>query len=1045
MTDKSTSGSELFIVDNSDQDWKVFKYLHGWCQISRAIDIATGYFEIGSLLALGDEWQKVDNIRILMGDEVSKRTRAAFQTAMSALPTRIARILDVSLELEKEKNDFLTGVPAIVEALKTGKIECRVYRKDKFHAKAYITHSRLEVVGSSALVGSSNFTFPGLAENVELNVQITGRPVSALQEWYEQYWDQAEDITPEILQTVERHTRDYTPFEVYAKSLQQFVEGHMLTAGEWELTQSRMFPYLDHYQKEGYQALMRIAENYRGAFLCDGVGLGKTFIGLMAIERYTQFERKNVALFVPLAARGPVWEQKLKHFLPDLAGDFGRLLIYNHSDLLRGNVWPEKLRRVRDRADVIVIDEAHHFRNLGLKEKSRYWQMNEICAGKTVIFLTATPINNSLLDLQHMIELFTQRQSDYFSAAPLGVHSLIGHFRKMEAALEQSVRGEGAETGVTTEVNEVEAERFLHDDALFRALVVQRSRAYVKASQKQHGGSRAIFPTRADPAVVNYDLRATYGELLDRFEEAFSKQKPLFSLAIYYPLAYYIGTDPSITPMDENRQKAVISLIRIMFLKRFESSAKAFEASCVSLLMKLLAFVTKHSQTPAEVHRLERWKAQKSRTLKWVAEQVHDFEGSEQDADEDLISPEMLEDVQELSRDEYKIDEILDETILDMDQLVVFINELAKFKSSNDDKLRSLLKLLKENELLSKHKVLIFSEFMATTKYLQTELVKAGIDGIDEVDSSVTRNRGDIISQFSPYYNESTPAELAEMGLPETRVLISTDVLSEGLNLQDATLLINYDIHWNPVRLMQRIGRVDRRLDPEIEDRIRLEFPERAAIREKVYFWNFLPPQELDKLLRLYSLVSRKTLKISKTFGIEGRKLLTPDDEYEALKDFTHEYEGSPTLTEQLRLEYQKLEETYPGLAEKLRSLPRRVFSGKEHPTPGSKAVFFCYILPAPDLSKKTQESEELQWTEAAGRTAWYLFDIDSQMVSDTPDAIAEIIRSTPDTPRRHLVPDQKLSEIRTAVEKHIKNTYLRQVQAPVGVRPILKAWMELS
>ena len=206
-------------------------------------------------------------------------------------------------------------------------------------------------------------------------------------------------------------------------------------------------------------------------------------------------------------------------------------------------MWPEKLRRVRDRADVIVIDEAHHFRNLGLKEKSRYWQMNEICAGKTVIFLTATPINNSLLDLQHMIELFTQRQSDYFSAAPLGVHSLIGHFRKMEAALEQSVRGEGAETGVTTEVNEVEAERFLHDDALFRALVVQRSRAYVKASQKQHGGSRAIFPTRADPAVVNYDLRATYGELLDRFEEAFSKQKPLFSLAIYYPLAYYIGTD----------------------------------------------------------------------------------------------------------------------------------------------------------------------------------------------------------------------------------------------------------------------------------------------------------------------------------------------------------------------------------------------------------------------------------------------------------------------------------------------------------------------
>ena len=154
----------------------------------------------------------------------------------------------MSLELEKEKNDFLTGVPAIVEALKTGKIECRVYRKDKFHAKAYITHSRLEVVGSSALVGSSNFTFPGLAENVELNVQITGRPVSALQEWYEQYWDQAEDITPEILQTVERHTRDYTPFEVYAKSpaVRRGPYAYRRGMGTHPVPD---VPALDHYQR----------------------------------------------------------------------------------------------------------------------------------------------------------------------------------------------------------------------------------------------------------------------------------------------------------------------------------------------------------------------------------------------------------------------------------------------------------------------------------------------------------------------------------------------------------------------------------------------------------------------------------------------------------------------------------------------------------------------------------------------------------------------------------------------------------------------------
>src|SRR5438045_1110398 len=136
-TKTSITGSELFVVDNSDDDWKVVRYLHDWCQLSKSIDIATGYFEIGALLALKDEWQKVDKIRILMGDEVSARTRDAFQQTIS----EIASLLDQSLEAEKEKNDFLAGVPAIVEALRAGKIECRVYRKDKFHAKAYITHA----------------------------------------------------------------------------------------------------------------------------------------------------------------------------------------------------------------------------------------------------------------------------------------------------------------------------------------------------------------------------------------------------------------------------------------------------------------------------------------------------------------------------------------------------------------------------------------------------------------------------------------------------------------------------------------------------------------------------------------------------------------------------------------------------------------------------------------------------------------------------------------------------------------------------------------
>lgn len=1037
----SQAGSELFIVDNSDEDWKVVRYLHDWCQISNAIDVASGYFEIGALLSLKDEWQKVDKIRILMGDEVSLRTKNAFAQGLS----QAANKLDRSIEKEKEENDFLVGVPAIVEAMRSGKIECRIYRKEKFHAKAYITHARLEVVGSSALVGSSNFTFPGLHENIELNVQITGRPVSVLQEWYEEHWKEAEDVTPEILKTIERHTREYLPFEVYAKALQEFFRGHELTVDEWERTKSLVYRVLDQYQREGYGALMKIARRYRGAFLCDGVGLGKTFVGLMLIERLIERERKRVALFVPKAARDSVWESVLRRYLPHIGGDFSNLVVFNHTDLLRGGDYPRRLDRVKEVADAIVIDEAHHFRNPGLKEKSRYWKLFDLAEGKELYLLTATPINNRLIDLQHVIELFSRRQADYFKDAPLGIHSLPGHFRKMENELERVVlqKEAGADS---METNQVEAEQVLSSDALFRALVVQRSRGYVKQSQQQHNGKQAIFPKRDDPKVASYSIKKTYGKLLELIEKAFSKEKPLFSLATYYPLAYYKGSDTSIDPLKEGRQREVVSLIRVQFLKRFESSARAFEASCETLLLKLLTWATKHSQSEHEKKRLDRWTTRYGDLIGYVRESQRELFGEDEEEDEDVITDEMLEDVEELSREEYKVEEILDECFDDLDQLAEFLNELRQFKAAHDDKLQALKNLLKTDPVLKKHKVLIFSEYMATARYLKQELTKTGIDGVDEVDSAVKRDRGDIIRQFAPYYNGSSNAELAAAGLTETRVLISTDVLSEGLNLQDATRIINYDIHWNPVRLMQRIGRVDRRLNPEIEKSILHDHPDQKEIRGIVAFWNFLPPDELDDLLRLYRKVAHKTLRISKTFGIEGKKLLTPEDDYEALKEFNHSYEGTTTPVEAMHLEYQKLLQENPGLAERLSSFPSRVFSGKRHPSPGAQAIFFCYALPAPTAESREQAAGELSaWSEEAGYTRWYLYELSTRQILEEPSEMIGVIRCKPDTPRRRSIADATLSEIRSEIEQHIKNSYFKKVQAPVGVKPGLKAWMEVS
>lgn len=1021
-------GSDLFIVDNSAVEWKVARYLRDWCEVAKAFDIATGYFEIGSLLALNDQWQQLESIRILMGDEVSLRTHQAFERAFE----RIQAVLDISLEDEKEKNDFLKGVPAIVAALESGQIQCRVYADRKFHAKAYITHTKFEIMPPVALVGSSNFTYPGLHDNVELNIQIR-HDVDELQDWYERHWDEAKEVTPDLLRVIARHTREYSPFQVYAKSLYEFFKGHALTASEWELTQSNVYPILDQYQREGYQALLKIGGKYNGALLCDGVGLGKTFVGLMLIERLIEHERLRVALIVPKAARKPVWESKLKKHLPGIGagGAYSNLAIYNHTDLLRGGDYLERMAEIQDKADVVIIDEAHHFRNQAAK---RYRKLFEMLDGKQVYLLTATPVNNSLLDLQHLIELFSRRQANYFGTAPLGIHSLPGHFKKLENALD-SLTG----STLATDISLADAEKVLADDPLARELVIQRSRAYVRKSQEQQGVSQALFPKREPPKVGKYSLQKTYGVLLEKLRQAFFRgpnKPPLLSLAIYNPVAYPTA-QTTVDDFVRGRQGQIVSLIRTQLLKRFESSAIAFQSTCERLLLKLLAFVTANSDSKAEKSRLSRWQAQHNDFLTRVSSH-HRMSAEDDDEDEEVLPPEFLEAAEVLSRAEYKVDEILDETYLDLDQLIIFLNELEDFSPQTDDKLQSLLSLLETDPNLKSRKVLIFSEYKETAHYVYEQLKASGIGPIDEVHSGVARERGEVIKAFSPFYNDSSSRELVANGVTETRVLIATDVLAEGLNLQDANLLINYDLHWNPVRLMQRIGRIDRRMDPEVEVRLLAEHPNLQGTREVVRYWNFLPPNELDNLLALYQKVAQKTLRISKVFGIEGQQLLRPEDDYAALREFNQAYEGTPSTLENMRLAYQALLKDHPNLETELPLYPLRVFSGRTHPTAGVRALFLCYNRPAKNASTGI-------WDIENGDTQWYLYDLVSDKIIEDVEQIDAVIRSTPDTPRQCVLDEGLLRETRLKVEKHIMNSYLKPSQAPIGAKPALRAWLELG
>ena len=1045
------SGRDLFIVDNSVSGWTGLRYLAEWAEISKSFDIATGYFEIGALLALDGKWQGLGKIRILMGADTTHRTKAAL---LEAVKSQALGKLDSSLDAEKTPTPFLTGVPAILDALKSGQIECRVYAKGKFHAKAYITHGKLAVVGAQALVGSSNFTRPGLTENIELNVQVqSAREVTQLQEWFEAHWKDGREITEEVIVTIDRHVRPYLPFEIYAKALQEYFRGHELTASEWDQTRSKMFARIDRYQKEAYWALMKIARQHGGAFLCDGVGLGKTFVGLMLIERLVLHEGKRVVLFAPKAAKEGVWEPHLRDWLPHIGGvgggaDFSNLAVFSHTDLVRKGDFPERFRRIAEQADVVVIDEAHHFRNPGTKgsadedkDPSRYWRLFDLLdtsqRPKTLFLLTATPINNRLSDFRHMVELFTRRNEAYF-AQTLGVNNLTAHFNQMERALRSQVGHQPVDIAEQMP----EAEEILFKDEVFRHLVVQRSRAYARESQLRETGKATMFPDRKPPQVAEYSIRKTYGRLLDMFEKAFTRKTPLFTLPMYYPLFWYKGPNREIKPLDEGRQQQVVGLIRTQFLKRFESSVAAFELSCDRLLQKILAFVEVHSMTSAEKKRLERWKSRNAEILDYARQKQLENRGEEgEDApDEDFVPQEMLDAVELLDRDHYKVEEMIAEAFLDLDQIVQFVEEARKFEPRHDDKLKKLIRLLQSKELAGQ-KVLIFTEFADTARYLKRQLDQAGIADVGQVDSATKGSRADVIQRFAPYYNGHSSKTLAEKGRAEIRVLISTDVLSEGLNLQDASRMINYDIHWNPVRLMQRIGRVDRRMNPEVEKRLVADHPEVASSRGKVSFWNFLPPDELNAILTLYTKVTQKTLLISKTLGIEGRKLLRPEDLYDDLKvmnAFDSEYEGKRTAVEDMHLEYQALLQADPTLEARLAKLPRAIFSGRKRPTEGTRGVFFCYALPALDKQKN-------EFTEEAGTTRWYLCDLGRDAILEEPGEIVASIRSKPDTPRLCTTEEKTLVELRAKVERHITNTYLRRVNAPVGVKPALRCWMELN
>ncbi|MFN4217927.1 MAG: helicase-related protein [Candidatus Bipolaricaulia bacterium] len=1003
------------IVDNTGE-LTVLQVLSRILPQTAYLDIATGYFEVSSLLALGEAWSNIERIRILMGDATTRKTR-------QLLVEELSRKTEESLENHKERDDSLTGLDRVRQALQQKQIQVRVYDRSKFHAKCYLMRTRPPQLVNLGLIGSSNFTESGLTSNIELNLLTSEQhQLRALWEWFEQAWKEAKEVNADVLKVIERHLQLFTPFEIWAKALYEYFLGREKPVTHWEEHESVVYPLLSKYQQDGYRMALRIAERWGGALICDGVGLGKTFIGLMLLEYH--FKRGDrILLLVPKSARASVWESAIDRYLrPQYRVDCtAHLHIHNHTDFGReGTIPQEELEFYQEHCKVIVVDEAHHFRT---PSANRSKVLRTLCTGgaqKLLYFLTATPINNSLRDLYHLINYIARDDPKYFTA--LGIQSLSRYFSEAEMRLEEAFLNTGADVAAAVQDTDL-----LRTDPLLKALVIQRSRSYVRETESQNSNT-PVFPEREKPRVIEYSLKRVYAGLYSELRTAFDRDDPLLTLAIYNPERFRKGKpDEQVL----NRDRQVIGLIRTLLLKRLESSYKAFEASLEDLLCKMAAFVERYAP-----QRWQAWHTQNARI--WKAIQQHYLERcalDEPDSEEE--EGDELDDIAvaqlPAAPDEYNLDALLTAIESDMTLLADMLGRVYQHLSpQSDDKLAQLLKVLAEDPLLQREKVVIFTEFRDTARYLWKELQARGFTHVEELDSTRKINREAVIKRFAPYYN-CDDEELPLYANDQIRVLISTDVLSEGLNLQDARLIINYDLHWNPVRLMQRIGRVDRRLNPEIERRLGRSQP------VKVYVYNFLPPDELDELLGLYRRVTGKLVRISKTLGIEA-PVLTPEDEFEALRLFNEKYEGQRSIEEELHLELERLKREHPGLFERLSSYPKRIFSGKQANPDGIRGLFCCYRFPV--VAKEGEGGKE----PSLGEIRWYFRVAETGEIweSDRLTEIAEAIRCLPDTPRVVKTSAQVLKSWREEIERGPVARHLRALQTPIGVKPTLVCWMEV-
>ena len=775
------------IIDNSDI--KLSTFLNNVLEEipDTKFDIATAFFNIQAYAFIKDNLQDLKAFRLLLGRAPEIRSKITLGNVLLKMIKEEVEGFDLS----KEKDSL---VKEFIGFINKENVKVRLYDREFLHGKAYIFDKLV-------VVGSSNFTPSGLTHNTELNsVSLESEAKYVREEWFEKFWNEAIDFKAELIKLLEASrfgTKEYTPYEVYIKSLYE-LQKEDIKSEDREKVEEEIRPSskvnLAEFQDDAVNRIFSRLKKYRACMVADSVGLGKTWIAKKIIEEFGFYKRRRFLIVCPAQLRG-MWRDAVKDLI--LAES-----ILSQEELASADFLEKAKQTIGGdlkEVSLIVVDESHNFRN----PLSNRWEnfftliMDHIAKGKEkpyILFLTATPISNTIWDLywQVMLLIFTDQRAFLRE----GISDLFKFFKDIDK--------EGDPTLLNDLMNEIS---------------IRRTRDYIKQNypDAEINGEKIIFPDRV-LENVEYQLDSAYQGLYSNISRTISEKLTM----AYYRILKYKKVEKLSTAeeMALGRMIALEGIFRTILLKRLESSVEAFRKSVanhVRFLEKLKEYLRKDKLLT------------KNAFYKYVS-----------NLDEET-SEEFFEELEDIDIEDYSKEEL----IADIKKDIALFNEMEGKVSAIDAEADAKLKEFKKRllELSKKGQVVIFTYYADTLDYIYQNVSEDSLFSnlrIEKISGRVTSSikRTDIVNSFMD---------------GKTNILMSTDVLSEGMNLQKARYLINYDLHWNPTRMIQRAGRIDRIGSPFKE----------------IYVYNFFPEEELEDLLRLVEILQNKIRNIDNSVGLD--------------------------------------------------------------------------------------------------------------------------------------------------------------------------------